>query len=54
MVPTGGFSEVSDGLTAVNRFEQKINTVIANLIDGGRLFYVGLSGGFGTTILGQV
>ena len=48
-----GSNEVSDGLSAVYRFETKINTTNANL-DGGRLSYVGLSGGFGTITIGQI
>ena len=56
-----GSSEVSDGLTAVYRFETKINAANAESSGGGksggpggRLSYVGLSGGFGQLVLGQV
>ena len=48
-----GSSEVSEGLTAVYRFEHKLSTANASQ-PGGRLAYAGLSGGFGTITLGQV
>ncbi len=48
-----GSSEISDGLTAVYRFEHKINTAKASLTDG-RLAYAGLKGGFGTITAGQI
>ncbi len=48
-----GSSEVSEGLTAVYRFEHKINTPNATQ-PAGRLSYVGLSGGFGTLTIGQI
>ena len=48
-----GSSEASEGLTAVYRFETKINSSNASS-PGGRLSYVGLSGGFGTVTIGQV
>ena len=48
-----GSSEVSEGLTAVYRFEHKLSTANASQ-PGGRLAYAGLSGGFGTVTLGQV
>ena len=48
-----GSAEAGDGLTAVYRFETKINTATADL-SGGRLSYVGLSGGFGTVTVGQI
>ena len=48
-----GSAEVSDGLTAVYRFEAKISTTDASQ-PGGRLAYAGLSGGFGTITLGQI
>ena len=48
-----GENEVSEGLSAVYKFETKINSANADLA-GGRLSYVGLSGGFGTVALGQV
>ena len=59
-----GSSEVSEGLTAVYRFEQGIDSANASqsnvsgsdgsFSSGGRLSYVGLSGGFGTLTIGQV
>ena len=50
-----GSSEVSEGLTAVYRFENRINSANANAKHvSGRLSYVGLSGGFGTLTIGQV
>ncbi len=49
-----GSAEAGEGLTAVYRFEHKINTATASLSDGGRLSYVGLSGGFGTVTAGQI
>ena len=49
-----GSSEVSEGLTAVYQFEHKINAANAGLGGGGRLAYVGLSGGFGTLTVGQI
>ena len=48
-----GSSEVSEGLTAVYRWETKINSPDASE-PGGRLSYVGLSGGFGTISIGQL
>ena len=48
-----GSSEISEGLSAVYRFEHKISTANASQ-PGGRLAYAGLSGGFGTLTLGQV
>ncbi len=48
-----GSSEVSEGLTAVYRYERKIDSSSAD-DTGGRLSYVGLSGGFGTITVGQV
>ena len=48
-----GSSEISDGLTAVYRFEHKINTAKASLTEG-RLAYAGLKGGFGTITAGQI
>ena len=48
-----GSSEVSEGLTAVYRFEHRISTANAGQ-SGGRLAYVGLSGGFGTLTIGQI
>ena len=49
-----GSAEAGEGLTAVYRFEHKINGAEASLGGGGRLSYVGLSGGFGTLTVGQV
>ena len=48
-----GSAEASEGLTAVYRFEHKFSTADAGQA-GGRLAYVGLSGGFGTLTLGQI
>ncbi len=48
-----GSSEASEGLTVVYRYERKINSTDAS-DPGGRLSYVGLSGGFGTITMGQV
>ena len=49
-----GSNELSDGLSSVYRFEHKLNTSNASLSGGGRLSYVGLSGGFGTLTMGQI
>ena len=49
-----GSNEISDGLSAVYRFEHKLDATTASLNDGGRLSFVGLSGGFGTLTMGQV
>ena len=48
-----GSAEAAEGLTAVYRFETKISTTNAGQ-PGGRLAYVGLSGGFGSLSLGQI
>ena len=48
-----GSSEVSEGLTAVYRYERSIDSSDASEPDG-RLSYVGLSGGFGTVTVGKV
>ncbi len=48
-----GSNEVSEGLSAVYRFEHKVSTTDGSQ-PGGRLAYVGLSGGFGTVSLGQI
>ena len=48
-----GSSEVSEGLTAVYRYERNIDSTDAS-DPGGRLSYVGLSGSFGTITVGQV
>ena len=47
-----GSNEVSEGLTAVYQYEQGINAT--NAAQGGRLSYIGLSGGFGTVTIGQI
>ena len=44
---------MSEGLTAVYRFETKVSTTDGSQ-PGGRLAYAGLSGGFGTITLGQI
>ena len=49
-----GSSEVSEGLTAVYRYEENLNLANATLGAGNRLSSVGLSGGFGTVTLGQI
>ena len=49
-----GSHEAGEGLTAVYRFEHKMSTENAGLGGGGRLAYVGLSGGFGTVTAGQI
>ena len=50
-----GSNEISDGLTAVYRFEHGISTADASQPQsGGRLAYAGLSGGFGTITAGQI
>ncbi len=56
-----GSNDVSEGLTANYRFETKLSTANAESSGGGdeggpggRLAYVGLSGGFGNLSLGQV
>ncbi len=48
-----GSAEAGEGLTAVYRFEHKISTQDAGQA-GGRLAYVGLSGGFGSVTAGQI
>ena len=48
-----GSSEISDGLSAVYRFESKVSTNDGSQ-PGGRLAYAGLSGGFGSVTLGQI
>ena len=48
-----GSAEMSEGLTAVYQFESKVSTADASQ-PGGRLAYVGVSGGFGTITLGQI
>ena len=49
-----GSAEAGEGLTAVYQFEHKIDAATASLGGGGRLSYVGLSGGFGTVTAGQI
>ena len=49
-----GSNEVSEGLSAVYRFEAKIDSASATQVGGDRLSYVGLSGGFGTLSMGRV
>ena len=59
-----GANEISEGLSAVYRFEHRLNSTNASLIHSfdpktptagsGRLSYVGLSGGFGTISVGQI
>ena len=49
-----GSNEVSEGLSAVYRFEAKIDSATATQPAGDRLSYVGLSGGFGTLSMGRV
>ena len=48
-----GSAEAGEGLAAVYRFEHKISTADASQ-PGGRLAYVGLSGGFGSVTAGQI
>ncbi len=48
-----GSGEISEGLTAVYRFEHKFSTSDAGQA-GGRLAFVGLDGGFGKVTLGQI
>ncbi len=49
-----GSNEISDGLTAVYRYEEALDLRTATLGAGNRLSYVGLSGGFGTLTMGRV
>ena len=49
-----GSSEVSEGLTAVYRYEEDLDLGTATLKAGNRLSYVGLSGGFGTVTMGRI
>ncbi len=48
-----GSGEISEGLSAVYRFEHKFSTSDAGQA-GGRLAFVGLDGGFGKVTLGQI
>ncbi|MES9905069.1 MAG: porin [Sedimenticola sp.] len=45
--------DLGNGMTALLQFEFKADSDTASGIYGGRLGYVGLSGGFGTVLLGQ-
>ena len=50
-----GSTDAGEGLTVVYRFEHGISTEDASQpSDGGRLSYVGLSGGLGTLTVGQI
>ena len=49
-----GSSEVSEGLTAVYRYEEALNLGTTTLSANNRLSYVGLAGGFGTVTLGRI
>ena len=49
-----GSNEISDGLSAVYRYEENLDLRSATLLGGNRLSYVGLSGGFGTLTMGRV
>ncbi len=49
-----GSNEISDGLSAVYRYEEALDLRNATLAAGNRLSYVGLSGGFGTLTMGRV
>ena len=49
-----GSSEVSEGLTAVYRYEEGLDLATTTLSDNNRLSYVGLSGGFGTVTMGRI
>ena len=49
-----GSNEVSEGLTAVYRYEEGLDLAITTLRDNNRLSYVGLSGGFGTVTMGRI
>ena len=49
-----GSNEISDGLSAVYRYEESLDLRSATLGAGNRLSYVGLSGGFGTLTMGRV
>ena len=49
-----GSNEVSEGLSAVYRYEESLDLTSASLGAGNRLSYVGLSGGFGSVTLGRV
>ena len=48
-----GSSEVSEGLTAKYLFETRVNTSSEDPNQGTNQLYVGLSGGFGTLMLGK-
>ena len=49
-----GSNEVSEGLTAVYRYEEGLDLATTTLSDNNRLSYVGLSGGFGTVTMGRI
>ena len=49
-----GSNEISDGLSAVYRYEENLDLKTTTLLGGNRLSYVGLSGGFGTLTMGRV
>ena len=49
-----GSNEISDGLSAVYRYEEALDLKTATLSANNRLSYVGLSGGFGTLTMGRV
>ena len=49
-----GSNEISDGLSAVYRYEEALDLKTATLSANDRLSYVGLSGGFGTLTMGRV
>ena len=49
-----GSNEISDGLSAVYRYEEALDLRNATLSAGNRLSFVGLSGGFGTLTMGRV
>ena len=49
-----GSSEVSEGLTAIYRYEEGLDLATTTLSDNNRLSYVGLSGGFGTVTMGRI
>ncbi len=48
-----GSHDLGNGLSAIYRFERKMDTTSATQAEGGRLSYAGLKGGFGAVIMGQ-
>ncbi len=48
-----GSHDLGNGLSAIYKYEMKIAADTATGPEGGRLSYVGLSGGFGAVVLGQ-